>query len=93
MIPMVDGRGAERAGWPDKSPLNAAIQRLQDENPGYRFWLSRDQRLVVATLLDHAVGVDRTLVEDDVESMRKQLATQREQVGRRYTPILAGPAF
>lgn len=88
---MVDAGPAER---PEANPIEAAaVHRLQREFPGYKFWLSRHHLLVCATRVDESVGVDRTLVEDDVESMRKQLATQREQVGRRYTPILAGPAF
>jgi hypothetical protein len=96
MIPMADGTGAERAersSWPVENPIEAAIKRLQAEFPGWKFWASRDQRLIVATRLDEAVGVDRTLVEDDIPSMRRQLARQLDEVGRRATPLIAGPAF
>ncbi|GAA2092196.1 hypothetical protein [Actinomadura alba] len=88
------GGHALDSGWPDRSPLDIKIEQLQDEHPEYDFWLSRDQRLVVATRNDGAVGVDRTLVEDDIPSMRVRLERQAEQLERRGdVPTIAGRTF
>lgn len=60
-----------------------ALQRLQVDHPGWKIWLSRDQRMACATLHDPAVGIDPTLVEDNLTLLRQALERQRQRAERR----------
>lgn len=69
--------------------VDEAVDLLGREFTGWRFWRTRERRMIAATRLDESAGVSPTLVEDTVEQMREALERERAAV-RRPQPGMYG---
>lgn len=62
------------------------VQKLAEENPGYRFWYGRQRDgsrgSLCATLVDQAAGIDPTIVANDEAHMRQRLEEERGRAER-----------
>lgn len=76
------------SAWPNDNPVKTQLAELQAKHPGWHLWLSRDERMVGATLRDSSVGVSRTLVENTFARMEEALEQEKKAAFRPAAPHL-----
>lgn len=73
------------------SLVQAKLQALQAKRHGWHIWLSRNQLLVAATLLDSSVGVSRTVIEYNFaqldDALEQELKAAQRPRRKQLNPI------